>query len=136
MIEKLALPEIRELLDAGDLATLGGVLNGWLPADLAGVLERPGRRRAGRGSSAALKRRSPSQAFEYLDLDDAERLLDVSPEAESAAILNEMAPDDRTALLEELPPRARRAAHRAALARAAGRGRSRCWATARTASAG
>ena len=40
MIEKLALPEIKELLQANDLATLGEVMNRWLPADLAGVLTR------------------------------------------------------------------------------------------------
>ena len=36
MIEKLILPEIRELIEAGDLTTLGDVINRWLPADLAG----------------------------------------------------------------------------------------------------
>ena len=40
MLEKLALPEIRELIEANDLATLGDVLNGWLPADLGGLIAR------------------------------------------------------------------------------------------------
>jgi undecaprenyl-diphosphatase len=35
MLEKLALPEVRELTAEGDLATLREVLNRWLPADIA-----------------------------------------------------------------------------------------------------
>ena len=38
MIEKLALPEVRELIEADDLATLGDVLNDWVPADLAALV--------------------------------------------------------------------------------------------------
>src|SRR4051812_40823669 len=102
MIEKLALPEIRELLDSGDLTTLGGVLNGWLPADLAGVLDAlddADKVRLLRAIEAPIA----SQVFEYLDLETQKRLLDVVPESESAVILDGMAADDRTALLEELP---------------------------------
>ncbi len=69
MIEKLALPEIRELLDAGDLATLGAVLNGWLPADLAGVLDALDESEKVR-VLRALDGPLASQVFEYLDLDD------------------------------------------------------------------
>ncbi len=38
MLGKLALPEVRELIAAGDFGTLGEVLNRWLPADLAELL--------------------------------------------------------------------------------------------------
>jgi magnesium transporter len=102
MIEKLVLPEIRELIEAQDLATLGDVLNGWLPADLAGLVEclRPDEEiqvlRALKGPLAA-------QTFEYLDLVTQERLLAALAEDEAAHILEGMAPDDRTALLGELP---------------------------------
>jgi magnesium transporter len=102
MIEKLALPEIRELLVAGDVATLGEVLNGWLPTDLAGVLGRlddAEKLRVLRVLNGPLA----SQTFEYLDLAAQERLIGVMPDAEAAAILEAMAADDRTALLEELP---------------------------------
>ena len=44
MIEKLVLPEIRELLAGEDHATLAGVLNSWLPADLAGPVASARRR--------------------------------------------------------------------------------------------
>lgn len=102
MLGKLALPEIRELLDADDTATLGEVLNHWLPADLAGVLDGLGnfdKVRVLRALSGPLA----AQVFEYLNLDVQERLIETLPEEESAALLESMSPDDRTALLEELP---------------------------------
>jgi hypothetical protein len=34
ILEKLTLPEIRELVEARDAQTLRDVLNGWMPADL------------------------------------------------------------------------------------------------------
>ncbi|MCA1684533.1 MAG: magnesium transporter [Planctomycetia bacterium] len=102
MIEKLALPEIRELLDAGDLSTLGDVLNGWFPADLAGVLDALTDAEKVRVLDA-LHGPLASQVYEYLDLDTQKRLLAIMTEGESAAILEAMAADDRTALLEELP---------------------------------
>lgn len=103
MIGKLALPEIRELLEAGDTETLGAVLNDWLPADLAGVLD--GLDEADKVRVLrALRGPLASQVYEYLDLAVQERLLETVPEAESATILEGMSADDRTALLEELPP--------------------------------
>ena len=38
MLGKLALPEIRELIESGDDATLSEVVNRWFPADLAELL--------------------------------------------------------------------------------------------------
>lgn len=103
MIGKLALPEIRELIDAGEIDTLREVLNHWLPADLAGVFE--GLDDADKVRILhALDAPLASQVFEYLDLDTQERLLETAPEDEAAAILDGMSADDRTALLEELPP--------------------------------
>ena len=72
MIERLVLPEVREMLAEGDLATLGAVLNRWPPADLAGIVsalddeERAKILRALEGSVAAA-------TFEYLDLSRQER---------------------------------------------------------------
>jgi magnesium transporter len=103
MIEKLVLPEIRELLAAGDLSTLAEVLNDWLPADLAdllGELEVDDQQRI----LSALEGSLAAQVFEYLELDAQERLLDVMSTAESAQILEGMAADDRTALLQDLAP--------------------------------
>ncbi len=102
MIEKLALPEIRELIEVGDLTTLGDVINRWLPADLAGLVES-----LDDEESLQVVRilRAPiaSEMFEYLDWTIQHRLLDELTELESASILEGMSPDDRTALLEELP---------------------------------
>jgi magnesium transporter len=103
MLEKLALPEVRELLGENDLATLAAVLNDWLPTDLAGLLggiEVADRRRL----LLALTPGLAAQAYEYLDVDSQCGLLDVMTEDESASLLEVMAPDDRTALFEELPP--------------------------------
>src|SRR5205809_1815418 len=46
--------------------------------------------------------------FEYLDFDAQQKLLRAMAHEQVVAILNEMAPDDRTALLEELPSAAAR----------------------------
>ena len=52
-----------------------------------------------------LPRDLAADVFEYLPLEAQERLLRAMGHEEVAGILNEMAPDDRTALLDELPAR-------------------------------
>ena len=101
MLGKLALPEIRELIQAEDEPTLREVVNRWLSADLAelaGPLEADERIRIFR----VLKPASAAETFEYLDLTAQREVLDALSDPESAEILNAMAPDDRTALLAEL----------------------------------
>src|SRR6185437_12180945 len=49
-----------------------------------------------------------ADVFEYLDLDAQQKLLRAMAHEQVVGILNEMAPDDRTALLEELPSAAAR----------------------------
>ena len=44
-----------------------------------------------------------ADVFEYLDVEEQERLLRSMAHEQVAGILNEMSPDDRTALFEELP---------------------------------
>src|SRR5580693_4897142 len=102
MIERLVLPEVRELIASGDLATLGEVLNRWPPADLAGIVAALGEPEQAQ-VLRALEGRVAAETFEYIDLSGQERLLATFDDVKAAAILNEMAPDDRTALLEELP---------------------------------
>ncbi|WP_422925680.1 magnesium transporter [Singulisphaera sp. PoT] len=102
MIEKLALPEIRELIEAKDFGTLREVINRWLPADLAGLV-------SGLSDAhqveifKALVGPLASEVFEYLDLATQEQILEALPDLEGAALLEEMSADDRTALFEELP---------------------------------
>jgi magnesium transporter len=101
MLGKLVIPEIRELIDAGDEATLKEVVNRWLPADMghvASALEPELQVRILR----LLRPSLAAETFEYLDLETQLSVLGALNEAESATILNEMAPDDRTALLAEL----------------------------------
>jgi magnesium transporter len=103
MLENLALPEIRELLEEGDTATLRDVLGSWLSADVASVLTRlelPEQVMVLR----ALEPEAATRAFEYLDLAEQHRLLEELGDRDAAQILDRMAPDDRTALLAELPP--------------------------------
>jgi magnesium transporter len=49
-----------------------------------------------------------ADVFEYLDLEAQQQLLRAMAHEQVAAILNEMSPDDRTALLEEMPSAAAR----------------------------
>ena len=103
MLGKLVLPEIRELIEAGDEPTLAEVVNRWLSADLAelvAALAPVERIRIFR----LLQPGRAAETFEYLDLADQCEILDSLSDAESAEILNAMAPDDRTALLAELTP--------------------------------
>jgi magnesium transporter len=102
MIEKLVLPEVRELLAADDLETLAGVLNGWHPADLSGIVAALGNEEQVK-AFRMLSPRVAAEVFEYLDLPCQERLLASFDDATVAATLEAMAPDDRTALLEALP---------------------------------
>jgi magnesium transporter len=103
MLVKLALPEIRELIDVGDDSTLGEVVNRWLPADLAELLDA-----LAIGEQVHILRLLQpvrgAETFEYLDLSTQLDVLNALSETESASLLNAMAADDRTALLAELPP--------------------------------
>lgn len=50
-----------------------------------------------------LPKRTAARAFDYLEIDDQLRLLHALGTRDVAGIIDEMSPDDRTALLEELP---------------------------------
>ncbi len=102
MHAQLALPEIRELIQEQDTATLTEVLNEWLPADVATLM----------ASLVdveqlivfrALHERQRVATFAYLPLDAQLHLINALPAEESSAVLNQMADDDRTALISELP---------------------------------
>lgn len=101
-LERLVLPEIRELLELRDLGTLREVLADWDPADLAALV-------ADLHEDDQLwvfQLLDPAQVttvFENLDTDIQEHLVQYLPGDELTRILNGMAPDDRTALLERLP---------------------------------
>jgi len=102
MLEKLVLPEIRELIKAKDLATLHEILSEWLAPDVAALvadLEPDEQAWIFRSLDMA----SAADAFSYLDFSVQDQLVDSLPIGECVKLLNGMAPDDRTKLLEELP---------------------------------
>ncbi len=102
MLGKLALPAIRELIALGDEPTLREAVNRWLPADLAELadaLSAPERVQVLR----LIQPKRAAEAIAYLDLDTQQSVLTTFSEDESKFVLNEMAPDDRTALLAEMP---------------------------------
>lgn len=101
MLVKLVLPEIRELIEEDDDATLREVVNRWLPADLGQIvslLEPDERPRV----LHVLDPHLAAETFEYLDLETQLSILERVPRGVAASILNNMAPDDRTALLAEV----------------------------------
>jgi magnesium transporter len=100
-LQKLVLPEIRELIATNDDVTLRETLDRWLPADVAILMEDLTEEE----DLAALKLlRGPQRAriFEYLDRKTQQRLIQALPEDIVGTLLNDMADDDRTSLLESL----------------------------------
>lgn len=95
-------PDLERIIETRDFSALREKLDTWSPADLAGLLE-------GLGTEdqvivfRILPRKIAATVFEYLNQPLQEGLLKSMAQAEVAALLNDMAPDDRTQLLEELP---------------------------------
>jgi magnesium transporter len=107
VVGKILEPEIRSLIDARNFSALREVFREWPPADVAEViLDMP------EDEQVIIFRVLPhalaADVFEYLDFDAQQKLLRAMTHEQVVAILNEMAPDDRTALLEELPSAAAR----------------------------
>jgi len=102
MLSQLLKPEIKDLLNEKNLSALKEVLNDWPPADLANLI--------GETSEKdrvilfrLLHKDLATDTFEFLEVDQQIELIKAMGNKEVASILNEMAPDDRTALFEELP---------------------------------
>ena len=107
MVGKLLEPEIRSMIEARDFVALREVFREWAPADVAEVIvDLP------EDEQVIIFRVLPhdlaADVFEYLDFDAQQTLLRAMAHEQVVAILNEMAPDDRTARLEELPSAAAR----------------------------
>ncbi len=103
MLEKLVLPEIRELIDAKDVGTLREILSDWIPPDLGALVEdlEPEEQAF---VFRAMSKESAADTFAYLDFEVQRHLVESLPIGEVTKILNGMAPDDRTRFLEEMPP--------------------------------
>src|SRR6184192_321211 len=107
MVGNLLAPEIRSLIDARNFAALRELFREWPPADVAEViLDLPDDEQViiFRVLPAALA----ADVFEYIGIEEQQKLLRAMAHEQVVAILNEMSPDDRTALLEELPSAAAR----------------------------
>src|SRR5215468_9467153 len=107
MVGKLLAPEIKSLIDARNFGALRELFSDWPPADVADViLDLPEDEQViiFRVLPAALA----ADVFEYIGIEEQQQLLRAMAHEQVVAILNEMSPDDRTALLEELPSAAAR----------------------------
>src|SRR3954470_15813891 len=107
MVGKILIPAIKSLLEAREFNALRESFNEWLPADVAAAIldfEANDRVIIFRVLPHALA----ADVFEYLDVEAQQELLRGMAHEQVVAILNEMSPDDRTALLEELPSAAAR----------------------------
>jgi magnesium transporter len=102
-LEKLTLPEIRELIEVNDSPCLREVLAEWQPQDIADLLEDlvPAEQEF---ILAALEPERAARTFEHISPAAHEALLRDMPERELSRLLNGLSPDDRTALLEREPP--------------------------------
>ena len=94
--------KIEEALSKRDFAALRESLKNWPAPDVAGLIQ-PLSREDQLIVLRVLPRNLAAEVFEFLDLESQQQLLRAMGQEQVAAILNEMAPDDRTLLLEELP---------------------------------
>jgi magnesium transporter len=107
MVGKILIPEIKSMIEARNFTALREVFREWPPADVAEVIldmEENDQVIIFRVLPAALA----ADVFEYLDVEAQQKLLRGMAHEQVVAILNEMSPDDRTALLEEMPSAAAR----------------------------
>src|ERR1043166_2424518 len=102
MFAQLLGPEIQALIQQKDFAALKEIFREWPPADMADLIaDLPVE------DQVVLFRILPhdlaGDTFEYLGRDAQKCLLKAMGKEDVVKVINEMSPDDRTALLEELP---------------------------------
>ncbi|MBN1634781.1 MAG: magnesium transporter [Ignavibacteria bacterium] len=102
MIGKLVQPEIEQLIDNRNWAMLRETFADMHPAEIADIIADIDEKDQAIVFRILPKKLSYS-VFEYLDFDAQEILLKSLGQEEVSEILNEMSPDDRTELLEDLP---------------------------------
>src|SRR6478672_9585567 len=102
MLGKLIQPEINEIIASRNFIGLKELVSEWSAPEVADVIEdlEPEDKAI---VFRLLPRALATDVFEYVDLETQEHLLHLLGQTEVADILNTMASDDRTFLLEELP---------------------------------
>src|SRR5258708_9897775 len=107
MVGKILVPEIKGLIETRNFAALREMFREWPPAAVAEVILD-----VDEDDQVIIFRILPSalaaDVFEYLDVEAQQKLLRGMAHEQVVGILNERSPDDRTALLEELPSAAAR----------------------------
>ncbi|HEV8423239.1 MAG TPA: magnesium transporter [Chthoniobacterales bacterium] len=107
MVGKILIPEIQAMVEARNFAALRALFSEMPPADVAEIiLDLPEDERV--IIFRILPNVLAADVFEYLDLESQQQLLRGMAHEQVVSLLNEMSPDDRTALLEELPSAAAR----------------------------
>jgi magnesium transporter len=102
MLGNLLAPEIQSMIAARDFTGLRQVFADWPCADVAQVLaDLPVEDQV--IVFRVLPQDLAGATFAYLDSHDQKRLLQAMGREDIARVVNQMSPDDRTALLEELP---------------------------------
>jgi len=102
MLGQVLQPEIKDLINSRNFSSLREVLVDWTPADIADLLtDLPDHEQA--VLFRILPKDLATDSFEYFDVEVQLTLLKALGNEEVAFILNDMSPDDRTALLEEVP---------------------------------
>lgn len=101
-IGRLIQPEVVELIEQRQFALLRELLEEWGPEDAAEIISD-----LDENEQAVVFRLLPrdlaADTFEHIEPETQKNLLQALLKDEVALLLNEMAPDDRTALFEELP---------------------------------
>ena len=104
---KFSNRKFESLIDARNFTALRELFSEWPPADIAEVILD-----FSEEEQVIVFRVLPhdlaADVFEYLEVEAQQKLLRAMAHEQVVGILNEMSPDDRTALLEELPSAAAR----------------------------
>ena len=94
--------DLKDVIQSRDFSALRATLESWSPAELATLLVRlPLEDQV--VVFRNLPRKTAATVFEHLNTHAQELLLKAMAQGDVAALLNDMSPDDRTHLLEDLP---------------------------------
>ena len=98
----LLVPDLRELIQAGETAALRDFFADQHPAHVAEIIEDLGDERGGRRSSACCPTGSGPTVMSYVDPERQVRVVEAMPPVEAAALLHLMSHDDRADLVNRL----------------------------------